>query len=261
MATAGRWEKSTSRKGERMSPKRHVPRTSLQVVLNEDFLMMLGRINDVGVVVHDRGKVIMVNDRYLQMFQLTPAEVLGRNMMKSTLTAKYVAIAQRMIAEDCTEPYEAVGLRKDNTTLPIVIHTWALKYAERNLRVAFIRELPLHKEQTKVSEDIRFRTIMNNIEDGYYETDLLGNFTLFNQAFCSIIGIERSELLGVNYRQCTCKEDICKVFHAFNTMFTTGTSIKGFEWNILHKDGTVKTVDLTANVIRSDDGSPIGFCG
>ncbi len=37
------------------------------------------------------------------------------------------------------------------------------------------------------------QAIINNIEDGYYEVDLAGNYTFFNDAMARIIGYTRDE--------------------------------------------------------------------
>ena len=45
------------------------------------------------------------------------------------------------------------------------------------------------------------QAIINNIEDGYYEVDLDGNFSYFNDAMALITGYSRQELIGMNNRQ------------------------------------------------------------
>ncbi|MCP3891750.1 MAG: PAS domain S-box protein, partial [Desulfobulbaceae bacterium] len=46
----------------------------------------------------------------------------------------------------------------------------------------------------------RYRTILESIEEGYYEVDLSGNFTFLNDAMCALRGQSRDELIGKNNR-------------------------------------------------------------
>jgi PAS domain S-box-containing protein len=47
----------------------------------------------------------------------------------------------------------------------------------------------------------KYRAILENIEDCYYEVDLDGRFTLFNAPLCKLSGCSPEELPGMNYWQ------------------------------------------------------------
>ena len=42
----------------------------------------------------------------------------------------------------------------------------------------------------------KYRTILENIEDGYFEVDLTGSLTFFNDALCRITGYPKDKLMG-----------------------------------------------------------------
>ena len=56
------------------------------------------------------------------------------------------------------------------------------------------------EDELRKSEE-RYRTILEDIDEGYYENDLAGNFTFVNDAECRDLGYSREELIGMNYRQ------------------------------------------------------------
>ena len=68
----------------------------------------------------------------------------------------------------------------------------------------------------------KYRTILESIQEGYFEVDLAGNFTFFNDSMCRITGYSKEELMGMNNRQFTDKETAKKVFQAFNKVYNTG---------------------------------------
>ncbi|HOG82438.1 MAG TPA: PAS domain S-box protein, partial [Smithellaceae bacterium] len=69
------------------------------------------------------------------------------------------------------------------------------------------------QELLKKSEE-RYRTILEDIQEGYFEVDLAGNFTFFNETLCRVSGYSRKELMGMNNRQYTDQEEQKRVYEA-----------------------------------------------
>ena len=110
------------------------------------------------------------------------------------------------------------------------------------------------------SED-KYRTILESLEDGYYEVDIDGNFTFFNDSLCEIYGYPKNEMMGLNIRKLTDQETAKRGYSLFNKVYTTGRSEKGFEWSITRKDGTNRVVEATVSLKRNAEGVRIGFRG
>jgi PAS domain S-box-containing protein len=116
------------------------------------------------------------------------------------------------------------------------------------------------EESLRRSEE-KYRTILENIEDGYYEVDLNGNFTFFNYSMCRILGYLQKEMMGMNNRQFTDKENAKKLFKTFNEVYKTGESAKEFDWQIIRKDGTKRYIEVSVSLQKNSSGQPIGFQG
>jgi PAS domain S-box-containing protein len=97
----------------------------------------------------------------------------------------------------------------------------------------------LAKSETALREsEEKYRTILDNIEDGYFEVDRKGNFTFFNDSLCRLIGYSQTALMGMNNREYMDEENAKKVFQTFNRVYETGNSTKGFDWEITKVDGS-----------------------
>ncbi|OGP68914.1 MAG: hypothetical protein A2031_05855 [Deltaproteobacteria bacterium RBG_19FT_COMBO_43_11] len=107
----------------------------------------------------------------------------------------------------------------------------------------------------------KYRNILENIEDGYYEVDLNGNFTFFNDSMCRILGYPQEEMMGMNNRQFTNKENAKKLFKTFNEVYRTGEPAKEFDWQIIRKDGTERHIEVSVSLQKNSSGKPIGFRG
>jgi PAS domain S-box-containing protein len=109
--------------------------------------------------------------------------------------------------------------------------------------------------------EARYYTILVSIEDGYFEVDTAGNFTFFNDSVCRMLGYSRAELMGMNNRQYTDKQNGQKLYREFNKIFRTGEPSKGFDHEIIRKDGTKLYIESTAFLIKNIYGRPVGFRG
>jgi len=116
------------------------------------------------------------------------------------------------------------------------------------------------EEALRKSEE-KYRAIIENMQEGYHEVDIKGNFTFFNESMCKIIGYEREELLGMNNRQYADEENTRKVYQVYNGVYRTGKPVKNFEWQIIRKDGDRRDIDVSISLIRDAEGHPTGFRG
>jgi PAS domain S-box-containing protein len=107
----------------------------------------------------------------------------------------------------------------------------------------------------------KYRSILDNIEDGYFEVDLEGNFTFFNDALCRLIGYSATAMAGMNNREYMDAENAKKVFKTFNRVYETGKPAKCFDWEIIKVDGTKSQVDASVSLMTDPEGNPIGFRG
>ncbi|MFQ6125651.1 MAG: PAS domain S-box protein [Candidatus Heimdallarchaeota archaeon] len=107
----------------------------------------------------------------------------------------------------------------------------------------------------------KYRTILETIEEGYYEVDLAGNFTFFNDSLCRLFGYPANELMGMNNRQYMDEETAKAVYQTFNEVYRTGNPTKAFGWEIVRKDGTRRFVEASVSLQISSTGEPTGFRG
>jgi PAS domain S-box-containing protein len=135
-----------------------------------------------------------------------------------------------------------------------------LEKSEQLVACEDITERKRAEENLKESEE-RYRTILEDIEDGYYEVNLHGDFTFFNDSLCRMLGYFRDEMLGMGNQQYTDEENRKKLFQAFNEVYRTGKSTKGFGWEVFKKGGTKLFGEVSISLIKDSNGQPIGFRG
>jgi diguanylate cyclase (GGDEF)-like protein/PAS domain S-box-containing protein len=107
----------------------------------------------------------------------------------------------------------------------------------------------------------RYRTILEQIQEGYYEVDLAGNLTFFTIPYAIILGYSHEELMGMNNRRYMDRDNAKKVFLAYNEIYRTGISTKHVDWELIKKDGSRIFVETSVTLMRDTSGTPVGFQG
>jgi PAS domain S-box-containing protein len=150
------------------------------------------------------------------------------------------------------------------TGFPIVIALCILiSLAVLVLYIAASRDIARQKETAEAlrASEEKYRNILENIEEGYFEVDPAGNFTFCNDSVCTMSGYGRNELIGLNNRSYTSPETAKRMFSVFSEIYRTGRPATVLDYEIIRKDGTIKALELSASLMRDSDGQPAGFRG
>ncbi len=142
---------------------------------------------------------------------------------------------------------------------PVIARELKEAQARRKHRQAEFQKKAALEELRKSEE--KHLAIIENIEEGYYESDLKGNLTFFNSAMCQLLGYSREELFGINSRRFTDKENAKKLFKTFLEVYKTGNPAKAFDWQIIRKDGATRHIEASVSQLKDSSGKPIGFRG
>jgi len=213
------------------------------------------------------GKFVDLNEAMVNLFGYDNKEEL----MKTKVSQTYFNPEDRnkfqeiMAKQNFVKDWEVELKRKDGSKIHALLTVNTRKGHERNIMsykgtIKDITERKRTEEAMRQSEE-KYRNILESIEEGYYETDLAGNFTFVNDSMGRIHGYPREELLRMNDRQFLDKENAKKVFEAFNKAYTTGISGGVCDYELIRRDGTRRDVEVSISLRKDSSGKPIGFRG
>jgi PAS domain S-box-containing protein len=123
-----------------------------------------------------------------------------------------------------------------------------------------ITEKRIAEEKLRESEK-KYRSILENMQDGYFEVDLKGNYTFVNDYHCEFLGYSKDELIRMNYRDILEKRTINEVFNKFRQLYNEEITRAIFESKVLRNDGAIRIIDGTAYIKFDSRGKKVGFYG
>ncbi len=140
---------------------------------------------------------------------------------------------------------------------------WRSKSYQETLIYAAARDVTGRRraEEAMRESEEKHRAILENIEESYFELDLKGNYTFFNESLCTHQGYSRQELMGMNFKAYTSSETARKAYKAFNEIYRTGRPLYIADYEIIRKDGSKRNIEMSISLMRNPSGEPIGFRG
>jgi PAS domain S-box-containing protein len=217
------------------------------------------------------------NDHFYKIFRTTAKQVGGYTMSLAEYARRFVHPDDMTVIEEenrkaieatdphCSRQLEHRMLYADGTVGHISVRFFIIKDDDgRTVKTHGVNQditEPKRMEEALRRSEEKYRNILENIEDGYYEVDIAGNYTFFNKSMCRILGYSVDELMGKNNREYMDGENAKKVYQAFHDMYQTGIATKALDWKLIRKDGSECFVETVVSLITDINNNKVGFRG
>ena len=215
-------------------------------------------------------RFVDVNDTGCRYFGYTREEFLKlgpQDVLCASLEALEGDYDQLIANDDAAETVDIRARRKDGTVTHLEMGRRATRVDGRWIIVSTGRDIAERDAERDRAEralrasEERYRGILENIEDAYYEVDLRGNLVFFNSAFVRLLGYPAAELQGLNNRKFQSPEAAAKVYATFNEVYRTGIPANAYDWEMQGKDDRKVLVEGSVQLVRDANGEATGFRG
>ncbi len=234
----------------------------------ERYRTLVENASDIVFKTDDTGHFTFVNPSVLKVTGYRKEEIIGkhyRKLIHPDMLGEVMKLFLNQLENMVQNAYyEFRILTKDGHEVWIGENTQLIMEDDNVIGFqAVARDITARKriEETLRQSEEKYRNILETIQEGYFEVDLAGNFTFFNDSICHLYGYSKEQIMGMNYRQYTDKENAKKLFQAFNEVYKTGKPAKGFDWQIIRKNGDEIYIEASAALQKDSSGKPIGFKG
>jgi diguanylate cyclase (GGDEF)-like protein/PAS domain S-box-containing protein len=220
----------------------------------------------VGIYIVQDGKFVYVSELYQKITGYTDKDLISTSSLNHIHPEDRENVrnqAIKCLKKESFEAYEYRFVKKNDELMWILETVVPIMYKRRRATLGSFMNITERKqmEQALVQSEEKYRNILENIQEGYFQVDLAGNFTFFNEAMCRITGCPKQELLGANYQQFSDEENSKKVFQIFNKVYKTGQPTEAFDWLIIRNDGTKRYIEASVTLQKDPSEKPNGFKG
>jgi PAS domain S-box-containing protein len=171
-------------------------------------------------------------------------------------------IGIRGVAVDITDLIRMQNeLHAANTQLEDRVRARTALLNEMNAKLLLEIQERKSAEEALGESEAKYRAVVENIEEAYYEVNLAGDMLFFNDSLCRILGYTRQELTGMNYKNFVDPASVNEVFKKFNTSYEIGKPVAISGGDFVTKDGARRGVETSISLMKDAQNVPRGFRG
>jgi PAS domain S-box-containing protein len=221
----------------------------------------------LGIYIVQQGNFQYVNPVFQNLTGFTEEELLGKYSLDLVYSEDREMVREKAIenlkSENGSVPYEYRLVKKNDEIIWVLEEVTSINRGGKRATVGSFMDITARKE---LEEDIknsekRYRTVLDEIGDAYFEVDLKGTLTFVNDQMTQHLLYSKEELLGMNYKAFTAKEEIKNVYAAYNKIYRTGEPSLSFGHKTIRKDGTRGFSDVSISPLKNAKGELFGFRG
>lgn len=152
---------------------------------------------------------------------------------------------------------------KDGTPLENLVSVAPIKYQGEDCLLAITVDISQQKaaERALRRSEQKYRRVLMDMEEGYWEVDLKGNFTFVNDAEGRIYRCPAEKLIGKNYLEYTSSETAARNLQIFKAIYRTGVPAMLHDYGLVREDGSLAVVESSVSLQKDENGKSVGFFG
>jgi len=233
----------------------------------EKYRLLVENQTDMIVTFDTQGHLLFVSPSYLETFDKTEDELIGKRFMPFIHEEDREAVA-KAIANSHKPPYNAYVeervMTKDGWRWQAWLNTGMLnEQGKVESIVAVGRDITEQKqaeEKLRKSEE-KYRLLVESTPNWVWMCDLKSRITFSNNSVKEILGYEAHEILGKTALSLIHEEDRKSVQKWFQKAKKQKRGWRGSVINWQHKDKSIRFLETIAEPIFDDKGNLSGYSG
>ncbi len=222
---------------------------------------LVERMEDIVIVVDEGGRILYINPAALAALGVSENEIVGRRASEALSTQQ--ALVERFRDTTNARTEVELSLSGESRWFDLRISPIGETPSQPVGRLIVLRDITERKraEELLATSERRYRSVLENIEEGYFELDLNGTILTCNDVLAKILGHPAEQMIGLNYRQYTDVETGRVLKEIFREIYSSKQTIRDRQHRIVAVDGTTATVELSAMPQLDENHEVVGFRG
>lgn len=251
--------RNTIREKNRLSRKRS---SSVKNRANEERLRLFSALTIEGIVIHEKGIIVDANQAFAVMFGYELQELIGKSVLDLAAPESRDVVLEK-IRTGYEKPYEAVGLRINNTTFIAELRGTAIEYQGRPARVTTLRDITDRKRIERALQEAhdQIESLVNSIDGIVWEADAATlAFTFVSKQAEPILGYPIHHWYQPTFWQDHLHLDDRESAVEFCKNSTKEMRSHEFEYRFIANDGIIVWIRDIVTVII-ENGAPVKLRG
>jgi len=216
--------------------------------------------------------IVLIQDRIIRFANTSMAMMLGYTIseMVGSAFTKYVnekevsklidRYQRRIEGESVPSTYETVLQRRDSSLINVELNAGLITSGDRPADLVFVRDITERRkmEQALRESEERFRSLVENINEILFTTDMRGRVSYVSPVIERLSGFAVDEIVGRRFDSFVHPPDQSWV--RANARRTLHGHPEQFECRILDKSGAVRHVLVSMSLVYRE-GDPVGYTG
>jgi diguanylate cyclase (GGDEF)-like protein/PAS domain S-box-containing protein len=212
------------------------------------------------------GRLLEVNDAFVEVMGYTEQDAVGRTTQDLGLWVEQRdrgAVLERLHKDGQVRGYEYRFRTRTGDIKHGIFSADLIEFRGEHCVLAITHDITerVRAEQALRESEERYRTIIETIEDGYYELDTTGRLTASNSALTQLLGYRQGAMPVLAYRDFVDPSNAQRVAAALNEVYASGTAQRIVDWEIVRPDGERRTVEASVAPVRDASGWIVGYRG
>jgi len=208
------------------------------------------------------GAIVDANLEACSYYQYSRNDLLALNITDLLVqTKEEVAAEIKRAAMECRRQYYFSHRLAGGEERAVEVFSGPVEIGGKELSYSIVHDITDRRkaEEALRSSEEKYRTILENISEGYFECNINGKIVFVNDAGRILSGYDRESLFNIDFHRFTTPETQIRIQEAFQTVIRTGEQSKMDDYEFVRADGAVRVHQLNVKLIRNDRGQPSGF--
>lgn len=231
----------------------------------EKFELVYNHANDLMVIINKDGKFSDVNKKATEILGYTKEELLQLTPSDISPPSEAELVEKRLFEtlQRGANIFNSKLYNRNKEIINLEISTNVITIDEKPYIIAIGRDITQRKEmELKIKEsEKKYRSILENINEGYYEIDFEGYFLFSNNFLPDILNISRNKLLKMNFFELI--DDINQELFksALDQLWSNKVDSKIIQLKLYKGNISDIYLEISINLIMSEAQKKTGFFG
>ena len=246
---------------------REIPTPDAAPISSDERYRPLFALSPQSAWVYDRAtlRFLEVNDAAIQHYGWSREEFLGMTIRDIRPPAANRELDEMLVKTDSVARYTAPTIHRNRAgrTLNVEISTYPIDYLGRAARMVLVHDVTDRDAVSRalvVSEE-KYRSVIEQLRDVFFRTDLDGHWTFLNQAWTTLTGHPVESSLGTGYLSYVHPSDRRMLLDAMGPLMNGEGDRTVVEARYFHRAGGYRWVEVSTYLVRDEDGHASGTMG